>query len=196
MIGVGYINTWTKHILISDAYASAGIDHHITVEVITVANDDPVSRMRLIVGPKPAPLGQRVVGSQLDLRGLANPDLLQPAPQSNAHHHESEERNPQPAHQRIGQPKQASSVHITLLPAGAQRWERAQPSTESGDTLAVFHSAMSRSAPGRSAGIAPAPAWPGCNRKLHMQTIEACRRSASCQEYPPLWRAEIGRAHV
>src|SRR4029077_2036072 len=70
---VGDIHVGGEHVVIADLDRAAGIDHHVSIEIIRVANADADIRTVGVLRPQPAALRERIVVTDFDLAAPADP---------------------------------------------------------------------------------------------------------------------------
>jgi hypothetical protein len=133
VVCIGDVDTGAEHVSIPDSNATAGVDHNITVEIITIANNYARAFVSAFIWPKPASRRESVSTSQSDLRGLPDADVFEATPRSDCHSHKPIPNHAEAARDGVWRPKQKSN-HIE---ATKQVWGTTLTPSES-MTIAVL----------------------------------------------------------
>ena|ERR1700733_10596581 len=105
MVRVRDISARANHVVASNLYSPACIQHHIAIEIISIADVNTNAGKVLIVRPKPGSFGDRVIFSKTNLSRSADPDAFESAAFPDTHAERPVKHYPKPAGDSVSDSK-------------------------------------------------------------------------------------------
>jgi hypothetical protein len=103
VIRIGNINVRAEHIVIANLNIAAGVNHQVSVEIVTASDFDSPSSKRRVDRPKPASLGESVIVGHLNLIDPPASSLpFDPIFAANLHAEDAIKENPDAAYKSTG----------------------------------------------------------------------------------------------